>query len=100
MAKVHMISQNLPTFHCPGCLYDHSVGVNGRKIPGAAGTMNLWEWNGSLDRPTFAPSILIFKDDAERRCHSFVENGQIKFLADCFHSIKGKTVDLPEWEGW
>lgn len=31
-------------------------------------------------------------------CHSFVTDGKIQFLNDCFHSLKGQTVDLPDWE--
>lgn len=35
-----------------------------------------WQWNGSVSAPTFSPSYLVL---GERR-------------------LKGKTVDLPEWE--
>jgi hypothetical protein len=98
MPKMHMSRPNLLVFHCPGCLYDHLIGVNGRQILGAAGTMISWEWNGSLDRPTIAPSLLVFKDSDDRRCHCFIEDGKIWFLSDCCHSLKGKTVKLPEWD--
>ncbi len=32
------------------------------------------------------------------RCHSFVTDGKIAFGEDCSHALKGKTVDLPDWE--
>jgi hypothetical protein len=34
----------------------------------------------------------------ERQCHSFVTDGKIQFLPDCYHSLKGQTVELPEWD--
>jgi hypothetical protein len=49
-----------------------------------------------MESPTFTPSILCNKDAPEVRCHSFVVNGRIQFLGDCFHFLKGQTVDLPE----
>jgi hypothetical protein len=30
-------------------------------------------------------------------CHSFVEEGRIKFLGDCTHALVSQTVDLPDW---
>jgi hypothetical protein len=32
------------------------------------------------------------------RCHSFVTDGQIQFLADSTHALKGKTVQLEAYE--
>jgi hypothetical protein len=82
-----------------------------------------WEWNGSVERPTFTPSILVISghyaktpptpgncwcDLEERhpghgpgdfkcfRCHSFVADGRIQFLADCTHALANQTVDLPD----
>jgi hypothetical protein len=98
--KIHEMAPNLLCFHCPACSYGHHVGVNGRKIPGTGGSMNEWSWNGSFDAPTFAPSLLINKDNLppSPRCHSFVRDGKIDFLGDCTHAMAGQTVDLPEWE--
>ena len=56
-----------------------------------------WSWNGSYDTPTFFPSLLVNKDYPDR-CHSFVTNGNIQFLNDCHHELRGKTVALPDWE--
>ena len=87
-------------FDCPGCGMLHApvirVGI-GPKRP-------CWEWNGSLDTPTFTPSILVTCDDygpEHKRvlCHSFVTGGRIQFLGDCTHDLAGQTVDLPEWGG-
>jgi hypothetical protein len=99
------------TFWCPGCDEAHTVNVG--EGPGPR-----WGWNGSVDRPTFTPSVLVqgaapLTDDEHAaylrgeglpeprpfRCHSFVADGQIQFLGDCTHSLAGQTVPLPEkWE--
>lgn len=102
-------------FHCPGCDDEHVVGTS-------------WTFNGSVDLPTFAPSVLVRSGHEARdpavpgkcwcdvdqrypdrdwghdhryrcmRCHSFVRDGRIQFLADCTHALAGQTVDLPEIE--
>lgn len=75
-------------FHCPGCKCGHLIPMTG---PDAH-----WTFNGDLEHPTFSPSYLVGKDHPEMRCHSYVENGKIRFLNDCAHELRGKTVDLGE----
>lgn len=82
-------------FHCPGCGNDHAFTVG--QLKDGWGTAR-WTFNGSMDKPTFSPSLLCNKDYPECRCHSFVREGRIEFLGDCWHALKGKTVDLPDWE--
>ncbi|SDI15562.1 DUF6527 family protein [Pseudomonas panipatensis] len=57
-------------------------------------------WNGDVDRPTFAPSVLVTypwgPEQMQVRCHSFVRDGRIEFLSDCTHALAGQTVNLPE----
>ncbi len=98
------LSHGRAMFHCPGCGSLHQVAVDAPFDNGAR-----WGFNGSLDRPTFTPSVLVTytaNPDAgpgfeewrtERRCHSFVTDGQIQFLSDCTHHLAGLTVDLPEY---
>lgn len=81
---------------CPGCGSYHAFAVHERQSNGA-----IWTFNGSFESPTFKPSMLVtvkFTDPntPEKICHSFVTDGKIKFLGDCTHELKGKTVDLPE----
>lgn len=88
-------------FNCPGCHSEHAVWVKGdpKDFP-------IWQWNGSLDRPTFSPSVLRqgpqrdsagnYTCGSEGVCHSFITDGRIQFLDDCTHHLKGQTVDLPE----
>lgn len=78
--------QTLYMFECPGCGYSH-----GYYVP-------RWKWNNSFERPTFTPSLLCNGHDAKTRCHLFVEDGRIRFLNDCWHALRGKTVDMLDWE--
>lgn len=96
------------SFWCPGCDEAHVINPS------------IWTWNGSADKPTFAPSVLMksghYADpmppcwctyNAEhpndpapfkcRRCHSFVKEGRIEFLNDCTHALAGQTVPIPPW---
>ena len=91
------------TFWCPGCARAHTVRVGDGPGP-------RWNWNGSADRPTFQPSVLVTwsepsddpalagdpAHDVSRVCHSFVTDGQIQFLGDCTHALAGQTVPLPD----
>lgn len=106
------------TFWCPGCQEAHGVCIKRPKDE----TGPVWGWNGSVERPTFTPSIVLQRqrweppvthenlEDWKREpweqsqvnavCHSFVTNGRIEFLGDCTHALAGQTVDLPrKWEG-
>lgn len=105
-------------FWCPGCDMAH-------RIQHGAGSGPRWTWNGSVEQPTFQPSVLVrwdhmseagrkrssefrdkhgrYPDDVEEPydvhdvCHTFVTDGRIQFLGDCTHALAGQTVDLPEW---
>lgn len=91
-------------FMCPGCEYWHGVNVDNDNRP-------RWSWNGSVDKPTFTPSILVRtgravdpsyeweEGDPPEVCHSFVTDGRIQFLGDCTHHLAGQTVDIPLFDG-
>jgi hypothetical protein len=105
-------------FQCPGCGDIHAAWTQPHGQGGA-----VWQWNGSMDKPTFSPSLLITSGhhiashkpggscwctwNATHpdqpapftcyRCHSFIKDGQIQFLGDCTHAMAGKTVEIPEW---
>lgn len=90
---------------CPGCKGYHLLPVTwlpaGRvESPHVVGKPH-WTFNGDMERPTFAPSILsryTSESKGERVCHSFVREGRIEFLNDCTHALAGQTVDLPDIE--
>ncbi len=100
--KLCKLSDNSVALHCPGCESGHQVFV--------VGPRPVWGWNGSMEAPTFTPSLLIrypanpdaieeFKEwRTERRCHSFITDGKIMFLTDSTHALAGKTVEIPDWE--
>jgi hypothetical protein len=83
-------SGKIYVFECPACKYGHPFHVG---VPGSPS----WEFNGSLDKPTFSPSLLVNQHDPSRLCHSFVRDGNIQFLADSWHK-RSDTVPLPEAE--
>lgn len=93
-------------FDCPGCGFLHQVFVSGTGVP-------VWGWNGSMESPTFTPSILVtgvaplteqehaaylrgegLPEPRPLVCHSFVTDGRIQFLGDCTHKLACQTVDL------
>ena len=81
-------TQTVLWFHCPGCECDHGIHVP------------QWTWNGSIEAPTFTPSLMCNRDYPESRCHTIITDGKIAFQGDCYHAMAGKTVDMPDWEGW
>jgi hypothetical protein len=100
---------------CPGCNEIHSLATTTTQSNGAR-----WGFNGSTERPTFSPSYLLRsghyvpgythdhcwctynREHPEDKgpecvvCHSFIRDGEIQFLGDCTHHLKGQTVPLPE----
>lgn len=87
-------------FHCPGCKRGHYA-----QVAVKSGDGPVWDWNKSLDKPTFSPSILVQYNGPDAGvngapqavCHSFVKDGQIQFLSDCTHELAGKTVPLEKF---
>ncbi|MCY1720156.1 DUF6527 family protein [Prolixibacteraceae bacterium Z1-6] len=74
-------------YFCKGCGYEHAFAL--RSDGGNHG------FNMDLNNPTVTPSLLQ-NFTPGRRCHSFIKNGRIQYLNDCWHSLKGQTIDLPD----
>lgn len=51
-------ADDLLIFKCPGCNCNHGVRIRALSSPGDNHGPG-WEWNGSADRPTFTPSVVI-----------------------------------------
>jgi hypothetical protein len=88
-AKIRCYGEGAPGnviygWHCPGCGFTHEV-----EVP-------RWTWNRSTDKPTFYPSVVVFKNDPERRCHFWIREGVIEFLSDCYHKFKSKRVTMSD----
>lgn len=92
LVKIEDENQTLLQVWCPGCERLHPFRTRG---PGP-----VWTFDGNLDAPTFAPSMLVNKHHPASRCHSFVRAGEIQFLGDCHHGLAGKTVPLPPLPDW
>ena len=78
-------------FHCEGCGFSHIIPIGGQNT--------VWHWDEDKINPTFSPSILVNSpnwggEQIEKICHSFVENGNIRYLNDCTHELAGQTVPL------
>lgn len=89
MAKVRTIIYTDGTKHhlykCPGCGYEHAF------------SPNVHTFNGDMDKPTVSPSLLQSNPQNYKTCHSYINNGQIQFLTDCWHTLAGQTVELPDY---
>ena len=57
-----------------------------------------WSWNGDIDKPTLKPSILTDQGSDGMLCHSFVNDGIVKYLSDCSHEFAGKSMPLLDIE--
>lgn len=99
---------------CPGCEEMHYIATESPLQNGA-----YWTFNGSVDRPTFSPSVKIssghfaaghksgecwcnYKERLGEEapfecgvCHYFIRDGMIEFCSDSTHSLAGKTIPLP-----
>lgn len=81
-------------YWCPGCDMLHGVTIRPDVNHLGAG----WEFSGTLEAPTYSPSQLTVHGGTV--CHTYIRNGQIEFLADCTHHLRGKTVPLPPLPSW
>lgn len=84
-----------PSHYCPACNELHRFYVNTPRQRNGAH----WSWDRNVDAPTFSPSMNISigepgSSDFER-CHYFLKDGQLQYLEDSTHALRGKTVPLP-----
>lgn len=89
-------------FYCPACKRPHLVNVT----PDGGGCT--WSFNGDIEKPTLAPSVLTTLPPGTRQnadpeyvdglppdvCHLFVKEGEIQYLGDCTHEFAGKTIQM------
>src|SRR5579862_5673300 len=87
---------------CPGCKAGHEINVDRPNSQNAR-----WSFDGNFTKPSFSPSINLKvntpdmgehyqPDIASTVCHYFIKGGQIQFLGDCSHGLRGKTIELPD----
>jgi Family of unknown function (DUF6527) len=87
-------------YWCPGCDNLHGIAIRPHTQDNGAG----WEFSGTLECPTYVPSQYTTWDRGEETqkfvCHTFIRGGQIEFLGDCTHALKGQKVPLPPLPDW
>jgi hypothetical protein len=103
------LENNMFAFYCPGCQTHHHFWIGAGQ----------WTFNGNMDAPTVSPSVLVkwvkvppgdnktweFDENQrivgakELRCHLFIRSGQLQFLGDCTHELKGITVPMEDVDG-
>lgn len=70
-------------FKCPGCKQKHVFSTK------------VHSFNGNFESPTLIGSVL---HTMIISCHSFIENGNIRFLEDSGHELAGKIVAMEDCE--
>ncbi len=77
-------------YFCPGCNDYHVINTDCKR-----------QWpchtlTGSLNNPTIRASVLSIGDSkiGKPHCHSYITNGNIKFLNDSTHQLSGKTIAM------
>lgn len=81
--------------YCSGCKQSHLI-------------PSRWRFNGSLEKPTFSPSLLIrylkvVLDEGDNEiaqidytCHSFIVDGKWQYCSDSTHALAGQTVQMED----
>ena len=94
--EIAMLSAN-----CPACGFEHAfrVDLDGTgKWDRQNKEQKPWEFNGDYEKPTFSPSMLSNKHgylEDQPRCHSFLTDGNWRFLSDSTHEMAGmENVDM------
>lgn len=95
LAKDTEDTETLYIFWCPACEMAHPYRTRGQ------GPM--WTFNGSVERPSFQPSLLVHDCTPSRgNCHLYVTDGEIRYCADSAHALAGQTVPMvpinDDWE--
>lgn len=98
---------------CPGCGNAHGFKTASWPMPDGLSEHlqkrflnNNWVWNGDFENPTVSPSLNVQREIGKNEkgeplyetiCHSFIENGAIRFLGDCKHELVNKIIQLEEF---
>jgi len=87
MTKVlHKDTVDSHKFWCPGCEEHHWFDGS-------------WTFDGSYEKPTVRPSILVninlaHTNPGSKLCHLFLTAGMIEYYPECEHALAGKTVPM------
>lgn len=99
-----IFADTMLAYWCDGCEMRHMIHI--KPVPNNP-QYPVWEWNGSLEKPTISPSVLVnWKNASNKRlaaigtCHTFIRDGVVEFLADCGHKLAGQNVPLKPTSEW
>lgn len=86
-------SQGTYLFHCPACNFSHAIVTRPYK-------KRHMKFNGDINKPTFFPSVYVRhrKTGKKECCHFFITDGNIQYINDSTHHLKGQTVEIPDWD--
>jgi len=82
LIKIKCKDGNRYSFLCTGCDCYHGVIISEKG----------WSFNEDMEKPTFKPSLLSIT--GEKRCHLYVEKGNLRFLNDCTHDLAGQVIEM------
>lgn len=98
-------------FYCPGCGHHHFIHEELWNIDLITNTLSpsvlvrgvsdssTWDIDKNGDfifEATDNPAVRKAKGSKPTVCHTFVRKGQIQYLNDCTHDLKGKTIPMVE----
>lgn len=81
------------SFWCGGCNEEHTIPIRGE---------HGWGFDGNDESPSFVPSVLVHEvkrvdgSTYTPRCHLFVTAGNIHYLDDSQHDLKGQIVPMTD----
>jgi len=82
--KVRRTLDGLQIWWCDGCKTHHWADAR-------------WNFDGNVESPTFSPSFLVRNTPNQGDvCHSYVRDGQVQYLNDTTHALKGQTLPLKD----
>lgn len=97
-------------FYCEGCECDHGFRTKSWPMPKGLSRdeqklfQSNWTFNGDMSKPTLSPSLHVHIQPTGKKrytqCHSFIKNGNMNYLTDCRHELKGIEIEIPDYDDW
>lgn len=58
---------------------------------------NIQKWNPLTISPSVLVTLSTRHGQIVERCHLFIRDGNLQFLSDCTHHLRGQTVPMVPW---
>lgn len=85
--KLRLVTNGVFRHWCPGCLTTHDIEIFNENC-------RCRNFNGSIDYPTFRPSVKIVVEN-QMVCHYNLVEGVIHYFGDSKHSLDWTNILLP-----